>query len=50
MDGDSQGFIPLPAHPPKPRRPYFSKGDHAGSDAKPGVLTCRSLRPVRSTV
>src|SRR5580658_11071620 len=29
-------------------RPYWIKGDHAGSDASPGVWTRCSLRPVTS--
>src|ERR1700712_5256052 len=29
--------------------PYWIKGDHAGSEAEPGVRTRRSLRPVTST-
>jgi hypothetical protein len=31
------------------KEPYWIKGDHAGSDAEPGVSTRRSLRPVTST-
>jgi hypothetical protein len=29
---------------------YFNNGDHAGSDANPGVLKSCSLRPLTSTV
>src|SRR5579863_10542985 len=36
---------------PKPRcQSYESSGDHAGSDANPGVGTRNSLRPEMSTV
>ena len=52
LDGDSQGrkspadaLCSLAAS-----ALYLSKGDHAGSEAKPGVDTSRSLRPVRSTI
>ena len=31
------------------KRPYWIKGDQAGSEAEPGVVTRRSLRPVTST-
>src|SRR5215208_1533381 len=49
LDGDSQAFPPNP--PPGPTIPaYFSRGDHAGSEANPGVFTTLSFRPVMSTL
>jgi hypothetical protein len=51
LDGDSQAANPANALPSVAALAlYLSKGDHAGSEAKPGVETSRSLRPVRSTV